>query len=420
MRRREFLKWPMVVAGAGIFPGRSRAGVTGDIIRDISRETIFRGREGGVTWFSTRACAVPSATGTRVLMLMAPITGSDYFGPVHETETADGGKTWGHPRPVPGMGRRAVGDGTEEGSCDFVPEYHAPTQTVLAMGHNVFYRGGKFFRDQPPRQAVYAVRDHAGRWSGLKRFPWDDPRGAYIYTGNCAQRVTMPDGDVIVPLSFCPDGKARSVATLRCAFDGKDISVKSMGAVLHNPVGRGLLEPSVARVGDRFFLTLRAEDERGYASASDDGLSWRPQVAWAWDDGEPIAMSTTQQRWLVHSEQLYLVYTRRTEENQKVMRWRSPLFVSLVDRERLCLVRETERAVLPLVGDPVNDPQGVAHLGNFHAGPISPDESWVTVGEVMPKNWRGDVLLARIRWARPNRGAHSPESHNQQAVKYPG
>lgn len=420
MRRREFLKWPMVATGAGIFPGRSRAGVTGDIIRDISRETIFRGREGGVTWFSTRACAVPSAAGTRVLMLMAPITGSDYFGPVHETETADGGKTWGDPRPVPGMGRRAVGDGTEEGSCDFAPEYHAPTQTVLAMGHNVFYRGGKFFRDQPPRQAVYAVRDHAGRWSGLKRFPWDDPRGAYIYTGNCAQRVTMPDGDVIVPLSFCPDGKARSVATLRCAFDGKDISVKSMGAVLHNPVGRGLLEPSVARVGDRFFLTLRAEDERGYASASDDGLSWRPQVAWAWDDGEPIAMSTTQQRWLVHSEQLYLVYTRRTEENQKVMRWRSPLFVSLVDRERLCLVRETERAVLPLVGDPVNDPQGVAHLGNFHAEPISPDESWVTVGEVMPKNWRGDVLLARIRWARPNRGVQSPESHNQQAVKYPG
>ncbi|MCC6352537.1 MAG: exo-alpha-sialidase [Verrucomicrobiae bacterium] len=404
MRRREFLRWSVAAAGAGHLPSPSRADVAGDIIGDITRETIFRGRGGGVTWFSTRACSVPAGSGARVLMLMAQVTGSDYFGPVHETETADGGKTWSEPRPVPGMGRRESGDGVEEGSCDFVPEYHAPTRTVLAMGHNVFYRGGKFFREQPPRCAVYAVRDAAGKWSALRRFPWDDPRGAHIYTSNCAQRVTLPGGDVIVPLSFCPDGKARSVATLRCAFDGERLAVKTMGSVLHNPVGRGLLEPSVARVGDRHFLTLRAEDERGYVSASDDGLSWCPQVPWAWDDGEPIAMSTTQQRWLVHSDQLYLVYTRRTQENQKVMRWRSPLFVALVDRERLCLVRETERLVFPLVGDPVNDPQGVAHLGNFHAQAISAGESWVTAGEVIPKDWTGDVLLARIRWATLNRG----------------
>lgn len=408
MRRREFLKFSVVAAGAGRMTGLSfgaAPGTPGDIIGDIARETIFRGRDGGVTWFSTRACAVPSSGGTRVLMLMAQITGSDYFGPVHETETADGGKTWSEPRPVPGLGRRPTDDGTEEGSCDFVPEYHAPTKTVLAMGHNVFYRGGKFFRDQPPRQAVYAVRDAAGQWSALRRFRWDDPRGGYIYTSNCAQRVTMPDGDVIVPLSFGPNEKARSVATVRCSFDGQELAVKAMGTVLNNPVGRGLLEPSVARVGGRFFLTLRAEDERGYVSASDDGLIWAPQVAWAWDDGEPITMSTTQQRWLTHSEQLYLVYTRKTEENQKVMRWRSPLFVSLVDRGRLRLIRATERVVLPLVGDPINDPQGVAHLGNFHVEPISADESWVTVGEVIPKTWRGNVLLARIRWARPNRMA---------------
>jgi hypothetical protein len=33
----------------------------------------------------------------------------------------------------------------------------------------------------------------------------------------------------------------------------------------------------------------------------------------------------------------------------------------------------------------------------------APDESWVTVGESMPNNnWRGDTLLARIRWEKPN------------------
>jgi len=68
------------------------------------------------------------------------------------------------------------------------------------------------------------------------------------------------------------------------------------------------------------------------------------------------------------------------------------------------LIRSTERVVLPLVGDGVNDPDNVALMGNFNVTNASPDESWVTVGEWMPrKNARGDLLLARIRWSRPNR-----------------
>jgi len=56
------------------------------------------------------------------------------------------------------------------------------------------------------------------------------------------------------------------------------------------------------------------------------------------------------------------------------------------------------------VGDGVNDADNVARMGNFHVTNVTPNESWVTVGECLPANrWRGDLLLGRIHWAEPNR-----------------
>ena len=114
-------------------------------------------------------------------------------------------------------------------------------------------------------------------------------------------------------------------------------------------------------------------------------------------------MSTTQQHWLTHSDGLFLVYTRKDKANTGVIRWRAPLYVARVDVRTRRLIRATERVVLPLMGDGVKDPNSVALMGNFNITNAGPDESWVTVGEWMPrKNARGDLLLARIRWSRPN------------------
>jgi acetyl esterase/lipase len=78
-----------------------------------------------------------------------------------------------------------------------------------------------------------------------------------------------------------------------------------------------------------------------------------------------------------------------------VVRWRSPLWMAQVDPATLRLRRDTERVVLPLVGDGVNDPKRVAIMGNFHTTSVTPDESWVTVGEWQPMNGiKGDLLLA--------------------------
>jgi hypothetical protein len=377
-----------------------------DRIRSVELATIFRGRPGadgkpqGTTWFSTRACIVPGSPKPTALMLMCEITGSDYFGPTHETLSSDGGATWSTPRPVPGLGRTPLGDaeGTEITVCDMVPEFHTPTGAVLAMGHDVFYRGGHFFRDQPPRHTVYIVRSPEGAWSPLKRLAWDDPRGAFIYTCNCAQRVTLPDGDVLVPLSFGPKSAGRSVAVVRCAYDGRELTVRHTSNELEHNKGRGLLEPSLVQLDGKCYLTIRAEDDRGYVSTSDDdGRTWSPQQPWTFDDGEPLVTSTTQQRWMTLGGELYLVYVRKDAANANVIRWRAPLYCALVDRRTLRLVRATERIVIPMSGDGVDRVDDVAHLGNFHVTPVTNDEAWITVGEVLPKTWRGDVILARVR-----------------------
>ena len=378
------------------------------LIRSITKETLWKNRDGkSLTWFHPRACVIPGSAGSsRVLMTMQEISGSDYFGQVHWTASDDLGKTWSEPEPIPAFDRFDVPEhgGLKVGTCDVVPEYHPQTKTTLALGHCVFYRGNRFSRnDQLARYPVYSVRDEKGHWSDLQKLEWDDPRGGSIYSNNCGQRVVDENGEIVMSFTFGPKPTNRMVAGVRSEFDGKTLRIKEAGPPLKLNVKRGLLEPSVTFYRDRYYMTIRAEDGNGYVSSSEDGLNYLPQTPWKWDNGEPIGMSTTQQHWLTHSDGLFLVYTRKDEHNANVIRWRSPLFVSQVDPDKRVLIKDTERVVLPLVGDGVNDPDGVALMGNFHVVNASPEQSWVTVGEWLPrKGANGDVLLGRILWEKRN------------------
>lgn len=380
------------------------------LIASISKETLWRNRDDkGKTWFHPRACMMPGANGNPVaLMTLQEIGGSDYFGQVHWSTSTDFGKTWSEPEPIAALGRDAIPgreDDLTAGVCDVTPQYHPQTESVIALGHVVFYKGAYFARkEQLARYPVYVTRQKDGTWSKRKVLEWDDPRGGHIYSNNCGQRVVMPDGDVQMSFTFGPKPEYRMVAGVHATFDGERLKVKQVGPALNNPHGRGLLEPSVAEFGGRFWMTIRAEDSRGYLTDSEDGLNWAEKRVWAWEDGTPLDMSTTQQHWLTHSDGLFLVYTRKDPSNTNVVRWRSPLWIAQVDTDRRCLIKSSEQVVLPLVGDGVNEPNQVAVMGNFNVTHAGPDESWVTVGEWMPRDgYRGNVLLARIRWSKPNR-----------------
>lgn len=409
MNRRKFLAASAGTSasiGLGLAPGNTSET---DLVESITQETIWRNRNGqGTTWFHPRSCLVPDGKGSQFyLMTLQEIGGSDYFGPVHWSRSTDLGAHWSDPEPVPSLGRIPVPghDGLQAGVCDVVPEYHSPTDTTLALGHVVFYRGKRFSKtDQLPRFPLYAVRRADGTWSERRKLVWDDPRGGFIYSNNCGQRHVLPSGDILLAFTFGPGSEAREVAGVRCSFDGENLVVKEVGPALSNPVGRGLLEPSIASFGGRIYLTIRAEDDRGYVSVSEDGLAYEKPRPWRWENGDLLTMSTTQQHWMVHSDGLYLVYTREDASNSRVIRWRSPLWMARVDPDRLCLLRDTEQTVIPLTGDGVDAPDGVPLMGNFHVTSASPGESWVTVGEWLPRGGaRGDTRLARIRWARPNR-----------------
>lgn len=372
-----------------------------DLIQSLTVSTLHKGRDGGITWFLPRFCVLPNKT---IFLTKQEISGSDYYGPLHWQESRDNGKTWSEAKLVPGLGRFPYQGDIEETASDFTPEYHPPTKSLILLGEIIYYRNGKYFPEQPQRFPVYVIRDAKGNWSERKRLEWNDPRNSAIYAMGSSQFVILPNGDLLLPVSFRPiERAAYSVTTLLCSFDGKTIKVKSVGTELKNDVKRGLLEPQLIQYRDKYYLTIRAEDDRGYISESSDGLHWSQPRAWAWETGEALTMSTTQQHWLVHSDALYLSYTRKAEANANVMRWRAPLYLAQVNLATMRLQRNTERIVFPLVGDGINDPTHVPHYGNFHVGNISRDEAWIAAGEVIPANFRGDMLLARVKWWRANR-----------------
>jgi hypothetical protein len=185
---------------------------------------------------------------------------------------------------------------------------------------------------------------------------------------------------------------------MRCTFDGETLRFVERGNVLRNEVPRGFCEPSLTFFDGKYYLTLR-NDVRAYVSVSEDGLQFDEPTPWVFDDGKDLGSYNTQAHWVTHSDGLFLAYTRRGADNDHIVRNRAPLFIGRVDTEKRCIVRDSERVLVPERG---------AMLGNFGASAISETESWVTVGEGMYKDAakhgaEGCVFVARVKWSKPNR-----------------
>jgi hypothetical protein len=359
----------------------------------------------GNNYFQPRPTILPDNT---LVMTLQTIGGSDYFGPVQITSSKDNGNSWEKPQYISTLGWKPVENELTEGVCDVVPDYNPTKGKLLAIGHSVYYKDdhlfdtcGDFKQEKGglkiQRHSTYSVCNKNGKWSGRKRIYWEEFKDCSVTMCGCAQKIILPDGKIIIPLVIGYWGRRdRMVCSLLCDFDGEEIKVLNRGNILELPVNRGLLEPSIVLYEGKFFLTLRAEDGHGYISTSDDGLNWEPIRQWSWEDGSKLTMSTTQQHWLKLGGKLYLIYTRKNDENDKVFRWRAPLFIAEFDTEKLCLKKDTEQIVFPMHPHPEN-PESIGMMGNFHPLALSETEAIVTVGEMRPKmGFSGDTLLARI------------------------
>jgi hypothetical protein len=168
-------------------------------------------------------------------------------------------------------------------------------------------------------------------------------------------------------------------------FDGGTLTYVTQGRELNLAVPRGLYEKSLTWYRGRYYLTIR-NDQKGYVTVSDDGLNFESIRPWTFDDGSDLGSYNTQQKWVTHSDGLFLVYTRRGANNDHIPRHRAPLFIAQVDTDKLHVIRSTERVAVPERG---------ADIGNFDATTVDARETWITTAG-------GSAHLARIRWAKPN------------------
>ena len=195
------------------------------------------------------------------------LTGSDVFYALHSLSTADFGQTWTAPQLQPVFERQKMEDDLEMTVCDFWPQWHAATGKLLGTGHTVWYQNNRVIPVRN-RHTAYAVYDATVRvWLPWKELVMpDEPRFANAGAG-CTQRVDLPGGDILLPIYFKrPEDQVSSTTVVRCRFDGETLRYVEHGDELAIDIPRGFGEPSLAKFGDRFFLTIR-NDQKGYVTS---------------------------------------------------------------------------------------------------------------------------------------------------------
>ncbi|WP_254053955.1 GDSL-type esterase/lipase family protein [Singulisphaera sp. GP187] len=368
-------------------------------------DTVLEHNDGKFLWYHPRVTAIPSPNEPGVpevlMTLQKHLNVSDHYSGLSMMRSKDLGQTWTEPDAVAELDWIHEPGDVDVAVADVTPGWHPATGKVLAVGAQVRYsKKGKQLEDQPrSNQTAYAVFDpKSSRWTAWRRLEMPDGESFNFARSACAQFVVEPDGSILLPFYIGRSAEVPyAVTVVRCGFDGDKLTYREHGDVLALDVARGLYEPSLIRAGGRYFLTIR-NDLKGYVTAGDDGLHYRPVKAWTFDDDQELGSYNTQQHWLAHGDCLFLIYTRRGANNDHIMRHRAPLFLAQVDPQRLSVIRETERVLVPERG---------AELGNFGAAAISDRESWVTVSEGLwdqkarERGAKGALFVARVLWEEP-------------------
>jgi hypothetical protein len=379
---------------------------------EIKLETVSRGYDRETCWVQTRAGAIPprkpGANPTVVLtMQKLLLSGSDVFYGICSTYSDDLGASWSDPQPQANLARQPAppelaADFSESVLCDFWPKWHNATGTLLGTGHTAYYSHANEVVDERPRETGYSVYDSVTHtWGQQRTLRMPDARKFRNAGAGCTQRVDLPNGDILLPIYFRTESGRYAATVVCCSFDGQELTYREHGSELTVDAGRGLYEPSLTYFGGRYYLTLR-NDEHGYVAVGDDGLHFAAPQMWRFDDGQELSNYNTQQHWVAHSDGLFLVYTRRGLDNDHVFRHRSPLVMAQVDPERGCIIRDTERTVIPERG---------ARLGNFGVTMVNEYETWITESEWMQNSgeW-ARVMLQKLKTMYPEQQEWLPRT----------
>lgn len=386
---------------------------------DVQADVVLRKLSPDFCWFHPRVAAVPGVGKDEqpavILTIQKHLVADDHYSGLYFLRTDDLGKTWTGPTEIPELAWRRGPNKETIAVCDVTPGWHAPSGKLIAVGTKLRYspQGGQLLDQPRSHECAYATFDlRTDRWTAWKMLAMPETDGKFFLVApGCVQWLVQPDGTLLVPIYFRgPKGSDYTSTVVHCTFDGDELKYLKHGDELAMAGGRGLCEPSLAFYQKRYYLTLR-NDARAYVTTSRDGLHFEPVKPWTFDDGRDLGSYNTQAHWLMHSDGIFLTYTRRGANNDHIARNRAPLFIAQVDPGKLHVIRKTEKALLPERG---------VMLGNFGAATITPHESWVTDAEFIsrlvdpaagtrphPRGADGTVWLGRVKWSSPNRLASS-------------
>lgn len=375
---------------------------------DVKAEPVFKELTPAFCWFHPRIAPLPGfgkeGRPAVVMTIQKHLSADDHYSGMYFLRTDDLGKNWTRPTEIPELAWQAGENDETIAVCDVTPGWHSRSGKLIAIGTKLRYsRQGAQLLDKPrSHECAYATYDPKTRqWTKWKMLAMPEADGKFFLVApGCVQWRVKDDGSLLLPIYFKgPTGSDYIVTVLHCSFDGQELKLLEQGDELATPGGRGFAEPSLVRYGEKYFLTLR-NDAAAFVTTSIDGLHFEPVRKWTFDDGQDLGSYNTQAHWLVHSDGLFLTYTRRGANNDHIARNRAPIFVAQVDPAKLQVLRKTEKALLPERG---------VMLGNFGATEISPDESWVTDSEYIltgtphAKGADGTTWLGRVQWSKPNR-----------------
>lgn len=303
------------------------------------------------------------------------LSGSDVFSNPSIVKSTDGGKTFGTPEPY--------------GEPDTFSDGIRRHLSVANVYYNRFHQQGMVLGVEQSYKDDATPVLNAGIAIGRLFFYRMD-----METGRrCSpvQSLSLPfetisavphgqiledeNGEMLLTFYYTtPENFKSSVITARAALQGDQLVFLQFGTPLEwRDSARGIVEPSLAKLGDLYFLTLRS-DEQGLLAVGDSPYEFSEPKPWVWDDGEILGNYNTMQRWIRFRDGLYLAYTRRGAKNDHVFRHRAPLFMTRFDEDRCCLIRSEEIVLVPELG---------ARLGNFSVLDVSDTESWLTTAEWM-------------------------------------
>lgn len=329
-----------------------------------------------------RGLILPGGNGIITLQKLE-LSGCDVFYGIEMMKTSDYGESFSKPTPCKNLGRRYHENGTSTGMSDATPFFHKKSGKILLTGHTVVYGENNALLPPPrPRSTVYAVYDtESGDFGEFKELitPDEESQKYFSEGAGCTQILELPNSELLIPTYYrsyetaCDRNGKGSVTVFRCSFDGEELRVLEVGNELSVNIPRGLGEPSVIRYGEEYFLCLR-NDETGFVARSKDGLHFEPPTELCFSDGESLGNYNTQQHWLAGGGRLFLVYTRRAENNGHIFRHRAPLFIAEFDPFAMRVKRETEKIAVPERG---------ARLGNFGCQSFSDEVGYIFASEWM-------------------------------------